>query len=333
MKHYNIPVFVPHLGCPHDCVFCSQKSITGTDGSITEEKTREIIDDYIKNINPKGYTEIAFFGGSFTGIDHSLRHALLKTAKEYIDKGVADGIRLSTRPDYIDSEILDELKEFGVTAIELGVQSLDDEVLRASGRGHDRDCVIKSAELIKKYGFELGLQMMTGLPCDTPQKSVDTAKAIASLKPDTVRVYPTLVIRSTALHKMMSDGDYIPWELDTTIDVLADVRQIFDNAGIRIIRMGLQTTDEICPGAAVVGGPFHEAIGELAQNRVFLRKLVDVVEGINDETVCISCNKSDVSKIIGHKRCNAEEIYKKYKKKLKLYPEDNIPEGELRLLR
>ena len=333
MKHYNIPVFVSHMGCPHDCVFCSQRTITGISEEMTPQKAKEIIDRYFEDIHPEGYVEIAFFGGSFTGIDSELRRSLLKVAKEYIDKGLAHGIRLSTRPDYIDDEVLKELESFGVTAIELGVQSLDDEVLKKSGRGHDSLCVEKAVSCIRKYDFELGLQMMTGLPGDTFEKSVFTAKKISSLMPDTVRVYPTLVIRSTALERMMCRGEYKPWTVAETVDLLAEIKEIFDSAGIRIIRMGLQNTDEITPGASVVGGPFHEAIGELAQSRVFLKKLCLLAEQCPDQCLNIGCNSREVSKIVGHKRANAQEIELRYKKRLKLWPDSNISAGELRLLR
>ena len=333
MKHYNIPIFVAHMGCPHDCVFCSQRTITGTSDEMTAQKAESIIDQYFQEICPEGYVEIAFFGGSFTGIDPMLRQSLLETAKKYIDKGFAHGIRLSTRPDYIDDEILYELKSFGVTAIELGVQSMDDDVLIRSGRGHDSLCVEKAVSCIRKYDFELGLQMMTGLPGDTFEKSVYTAKKIASLMPDTVRVYPTLVIRHTALERMMDNGDYKPWSVDETTELLAEIKEIFDSAGIRIIRMGLQNTDEISMGASVVGGPFHEAIGELAQSKVFLKKLCTLAEKCPSGSLDILCNNRDVSKIIGHKRANAQEINLRYKKTLKLYPDGDMPEGELRLLR
>lgn len=333
MKHYNIPVFVPHLGCPHDCVFCSQKKITGVSDVMTPERAKSVIDDFIANVKPSGYTEIAFFGGSFTAIPEDERRALLSVASEYIKNGIVDGIRLSTRPDCISDKILKELKDYGVTAIELGVQSMDDEVLIKSGRGHFASHVREAVSLIRQYPFELGLQMMTGLPGDTYEKSLKTAREIAELKPDTVRVYPTLVIRETALCAMLEEGSYKPFSLEETVELLAEVKQIFDNAGIRIIRMGLQTTDEISPGAAVVGGPYHPAIGELAENRMFYKKLCRMVKDVTENEVTILCNPSEVSKVIGHKRSNARKIFDEYKIKIKLCPDEKIPSGELGLLR
>lgn len=333
MTHYNIPVFVPHMGCPHDCVFCSQNTITGKEQRTTPDSAREIIDTYLLNVKPKGYVEIAFFGGSFTGISDGERIPLLKLAKEYIDNGLVQGIRLSTRPDYISSQILCELKEYGVTAIELGVQSMCDEVLTKSGRGHSSHCVRAAAALIKDYGFELGLQMMTGLPGDSFESSLDTARQIASMNPDTVRVYPTLVISGTALERLLNEGKYIPWSVEETTDLLADITEIFDTNNIKIIRMGLQTTEEISPNGAVVAGPFHEAIGEMARNKVFYKKLLELLKDFKQKEAVILCNKKDVSKIVGHKKCNIERLHKELNIKLKLKPEADMEEGKLRLLR
>ncbi len=333
MKHYNIPVFVPHMGCPHDCVFCSQRTITGTEEIMTPDIARDIIEEFLSRVKPKGFVEIAFFGGSFTGIPEKERRAFLEVASEYIKKGIVTGIRLSTRPDYITDEILAELEFYGVTAIELGVQSMDEEVLRLSGRGHDVSCVKKAVELIRKYPFELGLQMMTGLPGDTPEKSITTAKEFVKLKPDTVRIYPTLVIKGTMLENLYLSGKYVPWSIDDTAELLAGLKEIFDLAGIRIIRMGLQTTQEISPDGAVVAGPFHEAMGELAENRLYLRKLEMLLENYKEPEAVISCNSTEVSKIIGHKKCNAKKIYDKYKIKIVLKPDTETCKGELKILR
>ncbi len=333
MKHYNIPVFVPHMGCPHDCVFCSQKTITGTKDIMTPDKAKDIINEFLSEVKPKGFVEIAFFGGSFTGIPRQERLGFLEVAAEYIKKGDVSGIRLSTRPDYITEEILQELKDFGVTAIELGVQSMDEEVLRLSGRGHDVSCVKKAVDLIRNYPFELGLQMMTGLPGDTPEKSIATAREFAKLKPDTVRIYPTLVIKGTMLEKMYHEGTYTPASVDDAAQLLGELKEIFDSAGVRIIRMGLQTTDEISRDGAVVAGPFHEAIGELAQNHIYFKKLELLLKDYKEPVAVVGCNKDEVSKIVGHKKCNAEKIYNKYKIKLLLKPDAKTGKGELKILR
>lgn len=333
MKHYNIPVFVPHMGCPHDCVFCSQKTITGTQDLMTPLKAREIIDKFLSDIKPEGYIEIAFFGGSFTGIPKDERIEFLKLASEYVRKGAVSGIRLSTRPDYITEEILAELENFGVTAIELGVQSMDPEVLNLSGRGHTPECVKNAVRLIRKYPFELGLQMMTGLPGDTFEKSIKTAEEFVKLKPDTVRIYPTLVIKGTCLEKMYLDGKYTPMTVEETAELLGELKEIFDSRAIKIIRMGLQTTDEISRDGEVVAGPFHEAIGELAESNIYLKKIEKLLENFKEPVVVIGCNSREVSKVVGHNRCNAKKIFDKYKIKLVVKPDGETDKGKLKILR
>lgn len=317
------------MGCPHDCVFCSQKKITGITQNVTGETARKIIDDYLQAVRPSGNVEISFFGGSFTGIPKSERRELLSVGYEYVNRGLADGIRLSTRPDYINVEILDELMSYGVTAIELGVQSMDDEVLKQSGRGHTAADVVHAVGLIKKYPFELGLQMMTGLPGDTPEKSVETALKIANLRPDAVRVYPTLVIRGTELERMMQCGTYIPWTVEDTVPVLVKIKRIFDNEKIKIIRMGLQTTEEISPGASVTGGPFHPAIGELTESEIFYEKLLEISDGLENCTLAVACRREEVSKVIGHNAVNRKRLENTRNIRLKTQINETAACGEL----
>ncbi len=327
MRHYNIPVFVPHLGCPHDCVFCNQKRITGNEKPVDAKK---IIDEFLDKAKPSGYVEIAFFGGSFTGIPFEEQCSFLSIAKKYIDSGQVDGIRLSTRPDYIDNKILDNLQEYGVTTIELGVQSLDEEVLKLSARGHTSDAVYNAVNLIRNYNFKLGLQMMTGLPGDTYEKSIETAVRIAKLKPDFVRIYPTLVIRDTYLEKMYNCGEYIPFSLNETVDLLAELKCIFDSSGIDIIRMGLQTTDEISPDASVVAGPFHESVGELVWNKYYLKIIEDICNdgGIYD----VYCAGGHRSKVIGHKKNNVNYLQTKRNIKISVSDMPEIKPGELKIV-
>ena len=211
-KFFHIPIFVPHKGCPHDCVFCNQRKITGRQKDISIDEAKLIIDSHLETIekyNSKGtyYTEIAFFGGSFTAIDINKQTQLLKVAQKYVNSGRVQGIRCSTRPDAINGSILSNCQKYGVTAIELGVQSADEEVLSLSERGHSFKDVVNAAALIKEYGIELGLQMMTGLPGDTFEKSIEMSKKIASLCPKNVRIYPTLVMEGTHLMEMYKKGE------------------------------------------------------------------------------------------------------------------------------
>lgn len=306
MKHYNIPVFVPHRGCPNDCVFCNQKHITGIIKDLTEQEIREIVDLHLKTIPKDAHKEIAFFGGSFTGIDMELQRKYLSVAYEYIKKGDVSGIRLSTRPDYINKEILDQLAEFGVRVIELGVQSMDEDVLRASNRGHTGKDVETASKLIREYGFSLGLQMMTGLPGDTDEKSLKTADKLIALSPDFVRIYPTLVIKDTELEKMYKRGEYLPQKLEDAVDLAAKLLRKFNRERIMVIRIALMTTDEISPGGKLVAGPFHSAFRELVESRIYFEDIKDSVKDKKD--IVVAVNPGEISKVIGNKKCNLERF-------------------------
>ena len=209
-KQYIIPIFVPHLGCPNDCVFCNQKSISGQTKQITKEDVKNIIEEHLKYINENVKTEVAFFGGSFTGIEEEKQIELLEAAYEYIKNKKIDSIRISTRPDYINREILKRLKKYKVKTIELGVQSANDYVLEKAGRGHTFEDVKKASKLIRFYGFNLGHQMMVGLPESTKLDDINTAKQLIKLKPKMVRIYPVLVIKNTKLEKDYNSGKYNP---------------------------------------------------------------------------------------------------------------------------
>ena len=279
MKYYNIPIFVPHKGCPFDCVFCNQKHITGTQDEVTRDTVKNTIKEYLKTLpREDSYIEAAFFGGSFTGIERDLQELFLSTAYEFVKLGEIDGIRLSTRPDYIDEEILDRLKKYGVTTIELGVQSLDDEVLKLSGRGHDSSVVKKSVKLIKEYGFSLGLQMMTGLLGDTNEKSLKTADDIISLRPDFVRIYPTLTVKDTHLEKLYNEGKYKPQTVDEAVELCKELMIKFQKADIRVIRVSLQTTDEISPGGSIVAGPYDAQFREIVESEIYLDKIIKKIK-------------------------------------------------------
>lgn len=307
MRTYHIPIFVPHKGCPHDCVFCNQRHITGHNDEVSGDDVSRIIEEYLETMDRDAYIETAFFGGSFTGIEIDKQTELLKSAYSYVKDGRINGIRCSTRPDYIDKDILDNLKSFSVTCIELGVQSTDSEVLKKSRRGHSLDDVIKASQLIKSYGIELGLQMMLGLPGDNKEKMIKTAQDLIDLEPSCVRIYPTLVVDDTALKTMYEDGKYVPLSIEETTDILSELIPMFERSGIDIIRVGLQTTDDI--NADTVKGPYHPAIRELAEGRIIRNRLEKHMAG-GDITVCI--HPSRVSQVYGHKKCNREYFKDKY---------------------
>lgn len=303
MKTYNIPIFVPHRGCPFDCVFCNQKRITGSAAEVTAETVKETIEQYLKTLpREDSIVEAAFFGGSFTGIPICEQTALLKAAKAFKDSGEISGIRLSTRPDYISEEILDNLLKYGVTTIELGVQSMSDDVLKASNRGHSAEDVVKAVELIRRYPFKLGLQMMTGLPGDTDEKSIRTAEKIISLKPDFVRIYPTLVIRDTYLEDMYKNGEYTPRTVDEAAQLCKSLVLMFEKADITVIRVGLQPTDEICENGSVVAGPVHSAFGEITESKIYLELIKSKLKSGDRAEVYV--NPKEISKAVGNRRGN-----------------------------
>lgn len=331
MKHYNIPVFVPHIGCPFDCVFCNQKHITGVLKDLESYEIKRIIEEHLKTIPKDSYKEIAFFGGSFTGIPEDIREGYLKIAYEYVKNGQVSGIRLSTRPDYIDDNILKQLKSYGVTAIELGVQSMAEDVLAASNRGHTPEDVKKASKLIKEYGFELGLQMMTGLPEDTEEKALKTADEIIELTPQTVRIYPTLVIKDTRLEEMYKSGEYTPQGLFEAVELSAKLLKKFREKNINVIRIALMTTDEISPGGKLVAGPFHSSFRELVESAIYYTDIEKELLDISKKSVTILVNPSEVSKVIGNKRGNIEKFRRNLGVAVKVRANPLIKKGEFRI--
>lgn len=246
-EQYIIPIFVPHLGCPNDCTFCNQRSISGQAKQITKEEVKKTIEEYLKNFKEKNsYKEIAFFGGSFTGIEKEKQKELLEIAYEYVKNKKIDSIRVSTRPDYIDKERLKLLKKYGVKTIELGVQSTNDYILKKCKRGHTFADVKKASKLIRRYRFQLGHQMMIGLPESTKLDELNTAKDLAKLKPKIVRLYPVLVIKNTELEKEYKNGEYEPLSVNQAVERCKELYYFFTRKKIAVIRMGLQSTDLIC---------------------------------------------------------------------------------------
>lgn len=296
MKKGNISIFVPHQGCPCACSFCNQKTITGQNELPTADDVRNAVETALRK---KEYEyEIAFFGGSFTAIDRKYMLELLEAAYPYVKNGQVKGIRISTRPDCIDYEVLDILKKYGVTSIELGAQSMDDEVLEANRRGHTAQDVCNASELIKEYGFELGLQMMTGLYKDTAEKSIETAKKIIELAPSTARIYPTVVLKGTYLAELYLKEEYTPLNADDSAELCAILVPMFENAGIKIIRLGLHSSRDIKEN--MLAGGFHDSFGELVKSRIMVNKILELPPA--DYQVYV--NPRSVSKLKGNKKSN-----------------------------
>lgn len=271
VKHYNIPVFLPELACPFRCKYCNQSAISGQAILPADSDINALIERNLHSFSEQEkVVELAFFGGNFTGLPFSVQRSYLALALPYYRSGRIQGIRLSTRPDYITNENLLLLKDFPVTSIELGAQSLDDEVLLQSGRGHKAADVFRSSEMILGHGFRLGLQMMTGLPGDTPAKSMETARSIISAGASETRIYPCLVVAGTELETMYRNGIYSPQPVEEAVSLAADLYQLFRRAGIRVLRMGLHPSEELNAGS-YVAGPYHPSFTEMVMTELWSR--------------------------------------------------------------
>lgn len=272
-KHAIIPIFIPHLGCPNDCCFCNQRSITARTSAPTSVEVRQTIETWLSTLSKERrenntVIEIAFYGGSFTGLELDEQNYYLNVAKQYLDGGLIDGIHLSTRPDYISDSILQNLKTHGVSTIEIGVQSFNDEVLLSSNRGHDSSCVYKAAQLIKDYGFNLGIQLMIGLPQDSYESCVFSAREAASLKPSLARLYPTIVLNDTRLYDMYSSKEYQALSREEAVRRTSAMYRILTDANIYIMRVGLKSSDIIGDGGAINGGTYHPAFRQLVEGQI-----------------------------------------------------------------
>ena len=299
-KHSNLAFFIPHLGCPYKCIFCDQNNISGEADIISPDEVSKTCSRFLPQ-DGKG-TEIAFFGGSFTAIPRDLMISYLEAAYPFIKEGRAEGIRLSTRPDCIDTETLDILKSYGVTSIELGAQSMDDHVLKVNGRGHDSQHVRDASAMIRNKGFSLGLQMMVGMyGADDPvQDALNTADEFIRLSPDTVRIYPTLVVRNTVLAALWESGKYEPLDVETAVDIASGLIKRFRSSGIRVIRVGLHSEESL--QQQTLAGPFHPAFGELCESRIIRNEILE--KAGSGKEITVRCNPRYLSKVVGNRKSN-----------------------------
>lgn len=311
-KHLNIPVFIPHLGCPNGCVFCNQKKISGHAGFCREAVKGEL-DTAFATVTGEIPAQIAYFGGSFTGIDREDMLFLLAVAKKYIDAGKCESIRVSTRPDYINEEVLRLLWDYGVRTVELGIQSMDEGVLLAARRGHTAKDAERAAALVKSFGFELVGQMMVGLPTSTAAHEVMTAERICTMGADGARIYPTVVFRETALAEMAERGEYLPLTTEDAVERTAAALGVFLAHGVNVIRVGLQAT-ELLTGGEETAGSYHPAIGEMAYSRCFRDAVENTLkhEKTNGRYAEISVNPADLSKMIGQKGANRQYLLARF---------------------
>ena len=348
-KHAIIPIFIPHRGCPHDCVFCNQRKITARTDYVTPDDARHIIDTWLTTLRPtapdngaalheKNIVEAAFYGGSFTGLEIEEQSAFLEVTYEYKQKGLIDKVHMSTRPDYIDREILDNLRKYSVDTIELGVQSFDDEVLRKSNRGHSCEDVYRACGLIKEYGFELGIQLMIGLPGDTFETCIMSAEETARLKPSLARLYPTIVLDDTELFEMYRRGEYIPLSREEAVLRTKEMYKILDDAGITIMRVGLKSTEIIGEGGAINGGTYHPAFRQLVEGEIARERIIPLLDSVMSKREAVPDGKKTevklysnslwFSNMIGHKACNRRFFEEKYPELTIHYTkEENLPDG------
>ena len=326
MRHINIPIFIPHEGCPNACVFCNQRSISGT---VKFDRTAVdgLILEALSTVGDDDTCEIAFFGGSFTGIDRELMLYLLGVAQRYVDEGRVQSIRLSTRPDYINEEIISDLKKFSVRTVELGLQSLCDRVLDASGRGHNAACAKRACRMLKDAGFSLIGQMMIGLPESSIETELETAGDIVAMGADGARVYPTVVFYETELASMTERGEYTPLTDEQAVMRTKEVLKVFDKAGVPCIRVGLCASDNLADDSCVMGGANHPSIGELARSEVYFDTICEELDriGAKGGELTVYVAKGCVSKAVGQKKRNTQRICQKYGfKKIKVLEKNQI---------
>ncbi|MBR4728539.1 MAG: radical SAM protein [Clostridia bacterium] len=308
MKHINVALFAPHAGCPHQCSFCDQRTISGQATPLTPAAVHEAVRTALASLpaDAAANGEIAFFGGSFTLLPQAEQIALLEAAHSYIKDGRFRGIRISTRPDGIDPAVCALLRRYGVTAVELGAQSMDDRVLALNRRGHTADRTVQAHALLRASGFETGLQMMTGLYGSTDADSLATAEAICALQPDTVRIYPTVVLAGTPLAALMEAGQFQPQGLADAVALCAKLLQMFDAADIRVIRVGLHASRDV--EARMRGGAYHPALRELAESRILLERAREQLAGLPAGRYTLAVAPASLSKMTGQRRCNLQAL-------------------------
>ena len=330
MRHVNIPIFIPHLGCPNQCVFCNQRSISGV-SEFSLDAVKNLIDTGLSTCCPDDEVEIAFFGGSFTGIDRELMISLLEIAHSYVESGAVKSVRCSTRPDYINGEILALLKRYGVKTVELGLQSSSNKVLEITKRGHYFEAEQSACRLIVENGFDLVGQMMIGLPGADIDSEIRTAEFIASVGAKGARIYPTVVFRDTELCDMTLNGCYEPLTVDEAVTRSAAVLEVFISSGVEVIRIGLQASEGLSSSKSYLAGPNHAALGEMVIGEVYYNRILKKLSESNpsdEENITILVSVGALSKAIGQKKRNKLRLLERYKN-LSFAESAEIPEYEV----
>jgi histone acetyltransferase (RNA polymerase elongator complex component) len=334
-KPFIVPIFLPHAGCPHRCVFCDQSSITGVRSKWPRKDIREQIEAFLKfKTARRNKVQIAFFGGNFLGIPATEIKRLLAEAGEYVKTGRVNSIRFSTRPDTIDRQRLDLIKNFPVTTIELGVQSMDERVLSATNRGHRAPVTEKAIQFLKTLNYEVGVQLMVGLPEDTPERLIASAQRVVQLKPDFIRIYPTVVLAGSLLAASYRKGDYVPLSIEEAVSQAKNLYLLFKSENIRVIRMGLQASEDLGNGSTILAGPYHPAFGHLVYSEIFLDMAVAQIESsaLNTHFITIWAQPSNISKLRGLRNRNIEILKRKFGfESVVVRPDDTLAEDQIKV--
>jgi len=335
-RPFIVPIFIPNMGCPHRCVFCDQASITGHGGgSVARRQVREQISEFLNlGTRRREPIEVAFYGGNFLGLPAVYRQTLMDVVQEFVENGRVSGIRFSTRPDTVTEDTFETLRPYTVRVVEVGGQSMDDTVLSMCRRGHTADDTKNAVEQLKAHGLAPGVQVMPGLPGDTLESIFETGRSVAALKPDAVRIYPTVVVKNTVLERWYRSGQFKPLSLTEAVEAIKGLYLLFQAHGIPVIRMGLQTTPSLQEPGTVVAGPFHPAFGHLVHSAIFLDLAAGALETRKtaSKRISLSVHPHDVSKLKGLKNANIRQLIQRFHlKALQVLPDPALPQNALRV--
>ncbi len=322
-----LPFFIPHAGCPHQCVFCDQRRITGKQGGPEPSAVGPAVEDRLKAAPGREPMEVAFFGGTFTALPRERQLAYLSAVRPFITAGAVSGIRVSTRPDAVTPDVLALLKQHQVRTVELGVQSMDSEVLRLSGRGHTPEDTVRASVLLREQGFLFGIQLMPGLPGDSPELFLRTVEQVIGLAPGFVRIYPALVIAGTPLERLYRDGNYLPLSLPEAVTLCSRALGRFREAGIAVIRIGLQPTEDLLRPGAVVAGPWHPAFGQLVESSLFLDRMRSLLAGSRSRTLRV--HPRDLSTAIGQRKTNLGALRREFGRDVAILSDRTVAPGTI----
>ncbi|OEU83332.1 MAG: hypothetical protein BA865_04085 [Desulfobacterales bacterium S5133MH4] len=337
-KPFIIPLFIPNMGCPYRCVFCDQTSITGhEDGKLTRQQARQRITEFLHYKGEhRGSVEVAFYGGTFFGLPESYSESLLDETQGFVENGQVDSIRFSTRPDSVTHNALEAIAPYTVRVVEVGAQSMDDAVLSLSRRGHTAEDTGNAVKLLKAHGLKVGLQIMPGLPGDTPESILETGRRVAELRPDFVRIYPTIVVKGTVLDKWHGSGQFKPLSLADAVELTKKLYLLFMTLEISVIRMGIHASRSLLEPGAVVAGPFHPAFGHMVHSAVFLELAARQIEmqETPSKQITLRIHPHDMPKLRGFKNHNIRQLIQQFHlEKLSVVPDHSVPKNVVRVVK